>query len=214
VKRILPLLLVVACNGDGGKFPVVISVVSDDGKPFANVAVTLGKAPAGSTDEAGHLRARVLGKEGQKVDVSVTVPKGNRLAAPLAPMVLRHLTDLDHGKRPLPVEYTVRLSPLEREYAVLVRVGIAGLPVETFGERRAVTNDKGVASFLYKGSPNDELQVKVVTADRPELRPQSPTASFLLAPRAEAYVVKEHFAVYKAPGAKKKKPVQKGPRRL
>ena len=107
----------------------------------------------------------------------------------------------------------MKFSPLVRQYAVLVRVGVPGLDVETFGTRQAVTNTKGVAMFLYQGAPGDELQVKVNTAEHPELRPQNPTASFLLGPRSEAYVVKEKFNVYKAP-VKHHKPVHVGPHRL
>ena len=77
---------------------------------------------------------------------------------------------------------------------MLVRAGVAGIPVETFGTQQAVTNDKGVAMFLYEGTPGDELQVKLVTDGHPDLMPRNPTESFLLASRSEAYLVKERFS--------------------
>jgi hypothetical protein len=178
------------------------------------VAVTLGRAPAGKTGADGRLALNVHGKEGQKVSVTIEVPKGFKQASTANALVLRRLTDIEGGKgRVLPVEHVVKLAPLQRQYAVLVRVGVAGLPVQTFGTKQAVTNEKGVAAFLYQGAPGDELQVRVDTSSHPELRPQNPASSFLLGQRSEAYVVKEHFQTFKAP-VKHHKPVRAGPTRL
>jgi hypothetical protein len=202
------------CNEEAGKFPVVISAVTDDGKPMPDLPVTIGRSPAGKTGADGKLQMRVVGKEGQKLAVGVQVPKGYRLATPDSTLVLRRLADIEAGGgRTLPIEHVVKLSPLEREYAVLVRVGVAGLPILTFGTQQAVTNDKGVAMFLYRGAPGDELQVKIDTSAKPELRPQNPQSNFLLVAKAEAYVVKEKFATFKAP-VKHHKPVHVGPKRL
>jgi hypothetical protein len=211
----LALIAHAGCAEPEARFPVVITALTDDGKPVAELAVTLGHAAAGRTDGAGKLALRVVGKEGQRVVVTVAVPAGWRLASPLEPLVLRKLAELEGGaQRPLPIEYGVKLAPLVREYAVLVRAGVAGLPVEAFGARQAVTNSRGVAMFLYRGAPGDELQVKLSTVDHPELRPQNPTASFLLAARSEAYVVKEHFAMVKPLPPPRRRPVHLGPKRL
>ena len=208
-------LMAAGCAEEESRFPVVISALTDDGKPFPDLPVTLGNKPAGKTDAEGHLKLRVVGKEGQKIAVVVTAPKGYRLASPSSTLVLRRLVDIEGGSgKPLPIEHLIKLSPLQRSYAVLVRVGVAGLPVEVFGTQQAVTNAKGVAAFLYTGAPGDELQVKVDTSGHAELRPQNPVASFLLAQRSEAYVVKERFNVYTAPVKHHNAPVHIGPRRL
>jgi hypothetical protein len=209
------LLTASACSEEQGRFPVVITSITDDGKPFPSLPVTLGRTPAGHTGADGRLRLRVVGKEGEKIAVGVTVPKGYKLA-PNQPtsLVLRRLTDIEGGSgRPLPIEHIVKLSPLIRSYAVLVRVGVPGLPVQTFGTDQGVTNSKGVAIFLYHGTPGDELQVRLDTSRHPELRPQNPTVSFLLSQRSEAYVVRERFTVYHAP-ARHHRPAHHGPTRL
>ena len=216
MKILLALAVVAAgCADAEGRFPVVIQTMTDDGKPFSEVVVTLGSSIAGKTAADGKLSVIVRGKEGTKVNVSVEAPPGYRLAASTQPaLVLRRLTDIEGGRgRVLPVEHVVRFAPLQRQYAVLVRVGVPGLQVETFGVKQTVTNSKGVAAFLYQGAPGDELQVKVSTADHAELRPQNPTSSFLLGQRSEAYVVHQTFNVYKAK-VKVKKPVHVGPKRL
>lgn len=207
------LPLVAACAEEEGRFPVVVTTETDDGQPLADLPVTVGRTPAGKTDASGKLKMRVVGKEGARVAVTVATPKGYRAVSTTNGVVLRRLTDIEGGSgRPLPIEHVVKFAPLQRQYAVLVRAGVAGIPVETFGTQQAVTNDKGVASFLYEGTPGDELQVKLITDGHPDLRPQNPQQSFLLAPRSEAYLVKEHFATVKKPVKKKAAP--HGPKRL
>ena len=213
----LPLVILIAaaagCTEEESRFPVVVTTTTDDGQPLPDLPVTVGKTPAGRTDASGRLKMRVVGKEGQRVAITVPTPKGYRPASTANAVVLRRLGDIEGGGgKPLPIEHVVKFSPLQRQYAVLVRAGVAGIAVETFGTRQAVTNDKGVAMFLYEGTPGDELQVKLVTDDHPDLVPHSPTQSFLLATRSEAYLVKEHFSSMKKPAHKKHGP--SGPRRL
>jgi hypothetical protein len=205
---------VLGCAEPDAPFPIVLTAVSDDGTPLPNLAVTVGGTP-GKTGADGKLQLRIVGKEGARIAIAVTTPAGFRPLTAVEPLVLRRLTELDGArKRPLPVEHTLRLSPLTRRYAVLVRAGVPGLPVEIFGTRRGVTNDKGVALFLYDGTPGDELQVKLVTDGHPELRPQNPSQSFLLAPRSDAYLVKEHFVAEVKKEPHKRRPVRVGPTRL
>lgn len=200
------------CTDDNGKFPVIISTLTDDGQPLPDLPVTVGRRPAGHTDADGKLRIRIVGREGAKIAIRVATPKGYRAVGGSDGVVLRRLVDVEGGGRPLPIEYAVKFAPLQRQYAVMVRAGVPGLTVEAFGTKQAVTNDKGVAIFLYDGTPGDELQVKLNTDARPDLRPQNPVESFVLAARSEAYLVKEHFVV--AHKEHRHKPTHVGPRRL
>ena len=210
---VVALVLVGGCTEEEGRFPVIVSTETDDGQPLPDLPVTVGKTPAGRTDANGKLKMRVVGKEGARVTVSVETPKGYRAASTSDAVVLRRLGGIDGTSgHPLPIEHVVKFSPLQRQYAVLVRAGIPGIPVETFGTQQAVTNGKGVAMFLYEGTPGDELQVKLVTDGRPDLLPRNPTQSFLLATRSEAYLVKERFTAIKKAVHKKAKPT--GPKRL
>ncbi len=210
---VLALVLAGGCAEEEGRFPVVVMTQTDDGQPLPDLPVTVGKTPAGRTDANGKLKLRVVGKEGARVATTVETPTGYRATSPSNAIVLRRLGGIDGTSgHPLPIEHVVKFSPLQRQYAVLVRAGIPGIPVETFGTQQAVTNGKGVAMFLYEGTPGDELQVKLVTDGRPDLLPRNPTQSFLLATRSEAYLVKERFTAIKK--AVHKKPVHSGPKRL
>jgi hypothetical protein len=213
VAAVAVIGLVAGCAEEEGRFPVVVNVISDDGAPLPGITVAVGKTPAGKTGPDGKLKMRVVGKEGSRVAISVATPKGYRVASTANAVILRRLADIDGtGGRTLPIEHVVKFAPLQRQYAVLIRTDQPNLTVETFGTRQAVTNARGVAMFLYDGTPGDELQVKLVTEGRTDLRPQNPTQSFLLAARSEAYLVKEHFTVAKK--AAKKRPGHTGPKRL
>ena len=111
--RILLCLLLLGCTESEGRFPVVISTTTDDGHPFPDVIITLGKAVAGKTGPDGKLSVNVRGKEGVKVAVSTDVPKGYKLASPSSSLVLRRLSDVsDTGKgRLLPVEHVIKFAP-------------------------------------------------------------------------------------------------------
>jgi hypothetical protein len=218
VKRVAAMLVAglalaaFGCTEEEGKFPVVVTTETDDGQPLPDLPVTIGKTPAGKTDASGKLKMRVVGKEGARVAITVDTPKGYRAASTSDAVVLRRLGGIDGTGHALPIEHVIKFSPLQRQYAVLVRAGVAGIPVETFGTQQAVTNGKGVAMFLYEGTPGDELQVKLVTDGHPDLLPRNPTQSFLLATRSEAYLVKERFTAIKKAVHKKAKP--SGPKRL
>jgi len=210
---VFALVLVGGCTDEEARFPVIVTTETDDGQPLPDLPVTVGKTPAGRTDANGKLKMRVVGREGARVVITVPTPKGYRAASTSNAVVLERLGGIDGTSgHPLPIEHVVKFSPLQRQYAVLVRVGVAGIPVETFGTQQAVTNGKGVAMFLYEGTPGDELQVKLVTDGRPDLLPRNPTESFLLATRSEAYLVKEHFTAIKKAVHHKAKP--SGPKRL
>jgi hypothetical protein len=202
------------CADGGGRFPLVVSTLADDDQPLPGLAVFVDGVAVGKTGADGKLLLRLAGKEGARVRISVDTPTGYRAAVPAHDAVLRRLSDIEgHGRAPLPVEHVLRFAPLSREYAVLVRTGTPGLPVEVFGSRRAVTNDEGVAMFLYAGTPGDDLQVRVVTDGRPELQPQNPVQSFQLAPTAEAYLVKQRFTSAKLE-PRRRRIGQRGPKRL
>lgn len=199
-----------AC-GDGRKFTVIVEVQSDDGKPMPAVPVKLGDGTRGLTNEMGQLVRRVVGEEGARFPVVVEPPRGYALVGKARnAVVLRHLED--ESGRSRPIEFQVKLAPTRRKYAVLVRAGTPGLPVETFGERRAVTNREGVAMFLYEGTPGEQLTVKLDTSSNPRLVPQNPVATFQLGNKSQAFVVKEHFTL--TPEKKRPKIRRIGPHRL
>ncbi len=74
MRALLLVTLIAGCAEDKTRFPVVISAVSDDGTPIPDLPITIGRIPAGVTDGEGKLRARVTGREGQRILVETTPP--------------------------------------------------------------------------------------------------------------------------------------------
>jgi hypothetical protein len=210
VSRLLTLaiaLQLAACQKPKA-FPVVVSALTDDGQPLRGVPITIGQSFVGMTDDTGQLRTRLEGQEGAHVAVEAEVPSGYKRVPSNQALVLRRMTRSEGGmKHMLPVEFTLRFAPLKRRYLVLVHSDVASVPVEAFGIERAVTNSRGMAMFVYEGTPGNELKVRLGTGERPELRPQNPQFSFVLGRKSEAYVVRQVFAVQKPPP--KRKPVKK-----
>lgn len=181
-------------------FNVIINTVDDTGKALAGVALDVDGRPHKS-DLDGRVRLMVHGDEGTKLTVKVTPAKGWKLTAPFDGVVLLYMIDLaGHRDRTLPIESTVHLEPIVRRYAVLVDAGVAGLPVETFGQQRTMTNSRGVAVFLYDGVPGDELRVSLNTTGSP-FKPPNPSTTFMLSPHPDVYVFKEHFETPPPPKA-------------
>ena len=206
-----------ACEATNPSFPVIVRTLADDGKPMAAVQIKIANT-IGATDAEGKWAVRLSGLEGSEVPISAEPPRGYRIvsihAAAQKGVVLRKVVGVD-GKL-VPVEHTIKMAPLERTYAVLVKTGFAGLPVETFGHKQVLTGESGTASFLYHGTPGDELQVRISTADHPLLRPTNPTQTFVLGQQSDAYVVQTKFAMPKPVAAPKvnRKPIKLGPKRL
>jgi hypothetical protein len=175
-------------------FDVEVRALNDEGEPLRGVGVKINGKEAGVTDGSGVLILRRHEAEGEHLSVTADPPRGYRLAGELRPLVLRRIARMVSGAmRELPTEYVIRFGALRRKYAVLVDVGEPDLPVEVFGAEQAVTNSRGVASFLYEGSPGDELAVRVSCEKNPELVPQVIAGNFMLAPRSEAYLVQGRF---------------------
>ncbi len=184
-------------------FDVVVRALNDEDEPLRNAPVKVNGKEVGATDASGVLLLRRPEAEGSSLTISVAAPAGYKPAEPPRPLVLRRITRKIGGVvRELPVEQVFRFSALRRQYAVLVDVGEPDLPIEVFGARKAVTNSRGVASFLYEGAPGEELAVRVSCDSNPKLQPQVIAGNFVLASRSEAYLVQGRFS----PLAKKAPP--------
>jgi hypothetical protein len=175
-------------------FDVEVKVITDENEPVPGAAVTIGQRSMGASDDRGRLLLHLPLAEGAHVALNVEPPQGYKTIDEARPLVLHRISRLVDGKATeVPMEHVVRFAPLQRHYAVLVDVGQPNMVVEAFGAQQAVTNTKGVASFVYNGTPGDELAVRVSSDGHPELAPKVVSNSFVLAPRSEAYLVQGRF---------------------
>ena len=178
------------CSVERDRYPVHVQVMVDDGNALSGVSVELDGERC-QTHSDGRCSFSVRGAEGSRRTTQIEVPSGYRLLGS-GELSLRRIED--SKGHPLPLEQRLTLTPTERDYVVLVRTGVPNLAIETFGIERARTNAFGVAAFVYHGVAGDELQVRVSTAGRHELRPQNPVSTLVLSATPEAYLVKQHFS--------------------
>lgn len=175
-------------------FDVEVRAVTDENEPLPGAVVSIGGRAVGTTDGNGVVLLHRRDGEGARLAVTVEPPRGYKALEEPRPLVLHRIARLVGGvAREVPVEHVVRFGAQQRQYAVLVDVGQPALPVEAFGAQQAVTNSRGVASFVYTGTPGDELAVRVSSEGRAGLQPKVVTANFVLAQRSEAYLVQGRF---------------------
>jgi hypothetical protein len=189
--------LAIGCERQEPPFELAVRVVDADGAAVANVPILVGQTLLGRTDRTGTLDRMLSLKEGTTLALTLSAPAAYKPVDPV-PVVLRRIQGLG-GAGSLPIEQVVRLEPRETSHAVLVRAGVAGLPVLAFGEQRAVTDEHGAAMFLYRGEPGAEVPVRIDTSQRKDLQPQSPSTSFVLSSHSEAHLIDQHFRVLAPP---------------
>jgi hypothetical protein len=212
MKRLIFVLALsaIGCSQPEAPFDLVVRVVDVDGAPVVGAPITVGKQPLGSTDGSGVLRRMLNLQEGMTLPLSVTAPPAYKPIEPV-PVVMRRISGLNGAT--LPTEQELQLEPRETTHVVLVRTGVAGLPILAFGEQRAVTDASGAAMFAYHGEPGEEVPVRIDTSQHKELMPQNPTSSFVLSARADAHLIQERFGEVK-PAAPRHVVRAHGPRRL
>jgi hypothetical protein len=189
------------------RFDVRVTASSDEGQPLEGVAVKVDDVVIGITDAAGHLGMALPGPEGRRVTVAVETPPGYRGGEQTRSIVLDRLVRrADETRAPLEVE--TQFAPSQRSYVLLVDVGMAGLPVEIFGVKKATTNSEGVAMLTVPGVPGDDLQVRVTRGARADLLPGFVAHSFTLPDHASVCVLDGRFTQVKRAAARARHPLR------
>ena len=196
---LLAALAVAGCAAEElERFDVRVTVTSDEGRPLEAVPVRVDDVVVGQTDALGRLVVALPGPEGRRVTVAVTAPKGYRGGVLTRSLLLDRLVRRADGTR-APLEIAAEFAPLQRSYVLLVDVGQPALPVQIFGEAKAMTNSEGVAMLTVAGVPGDDLQVRVTRGERADLRPAFFDHSFTLPDHASVCVVDGRFTQLRRP---------------
>jgi len=212
VRALWVILAVAACGGSGQKaideFPVTVLARFEDGRPAPGASCSAPGTTRVRTGPDGKATFRIYGSDGETVRVAIVPPEGHRVLKADLEVPLRRGIPLGGGdEQPIPVQRDVTFAPTQRTYAVMVRTdGRLGLPIETYGKAVAATNEQGVALFMYKGVPGTELEVRVLTANAPNLKPANPRKTFLLPDHDDAFVFRQGFKEEDVRGAKRRPP--------
>lgn len=155
-------------------YELTIRIESDPGRPLSGAAV-IGATPFDAiSDDAGLVRLRVHGQQGQRLRFQVRCPAGHRPPAQPLDVVL---TRLAPGASP--PEYAARCAPERRSVVIAVRAPHgAGLPVKHLGREVARTDRSGAAHVAMQLAPHEAIELSIDTSAQPRLAPQNPTQRF------------------------------------
>jgi hypothetical protein len=170
-------------------------VLSDPDKPLAGADVRLRGWLLATSDSNGVAPFSLDGRDGDTFELSVVCPSGYESPVQAVAVALRRLASTD--KVP---EYDVACPPTTRSVVVAVN-GSKGrrLPILQLGQEIARTDATGVATLLLRSGPQEQIDLTLDTTDpeSADLRPQNPTATFVVRGRDDVFVFDPHFAVAK-----------------
>jgi len=181
-------------------FAVRLQVTSDPGAPLGGAEVLSGTKVVGKTDDAGSTEIRIRGTEGEQIELTVKCPP--RYESPSAPLSvpLRRLG----ASSPAP-RFDVRCAPSERTVVVGVRADNGpNVPVEYLGRTVARTDASGAALFTVHVRPSEQVALTLDTSEKgaEQLRPQSPTLTFVAKDEDDFVLLDQAFTVERKPQAR------------
>jgi hypothetical protein len=154
-------------------FSFAIRVASDDGSPVQGAEIGTTASQAVKTDEDGHARLVVSGREGDRRPFLVRCP--SEFQSPMEPLVISLHRNAEGAPNAV---YSATCVPFKRSVVVAVRLeGGAGLPIYYLDEEVARTDESGAAHFVVQAAPGEPFRIAVHTREVDEdLRPVDPTA--------------------------------------
>lgn len=188
---------------------VVVRVTSDPGVPVKDAVMRFDGKDVGKTDAEGVGKLKLEGTDGETFPISVACPDGFRSPARPVDVTLRRL---EGGKLP---EYFVSCPPSTRSVVVAVRAeNGSNLPVVYLGREVARTDGSGAAHVHLRLKPDEpfELMLKTEGDDERSLKPQNPTASFVVKDHDDVFSFDQRFDKTERARVYKAKP--KGPTRI
>lgn len=169
--------------------------VSVDGKPVQGARIANHGTTVGTTLADGSAALRFVGSEGDLYDLSVDCPLGLRSPAKPVRVTLRRLEG--PASRP---EYAVQCTRALQTVVVAVRAENGpNLPVIHLGKEVARTDASGATHVALRLPPEDSFELRLGTEEKgaEALRPQNPSASFVVKERDEVLVFDQRFAIEK-----------------
>ncbi len=188
-------------------FEAQVVAESDPGQPVAGVEIQSGTRVVAKTDATGIARIRFGGKDGDQVELTVKCPAD--YDSPSAPLVVP-LRRLAKGSQ-LP-KFEARCAPALRTVVVGVRAEKGpNLPVVYLGRTVARTDASGAAIFTAKVRPTEQVAVLLGTGEKgaEQLRPQSPTLTFVAKDYDDFVVLDQAFTVEKKPAHYQPRPINR-----
>jgi hypothetical protein len=182
-----------AVTNETARFPITVTVYGDARQPLTGVEILEEKRVLGKTDAAGQVHLKLQGNEGSSASLTVKCPA--TFKSPEQPIVvgLRQMS----ANSPAP-RFEAACIPLVRTVVVGLRAeNGADLNIIRLNQVIGRTDPNGVAHVLLQASPGEQVVLTLNTASNPNLRPQSPTLTFIAGDRNEMVLLEQKFTVVK-----------------
>jgi len=188
---------------------IVVRVTGDPGQPLKGATVQFSGKKVAESGADGAAQLKLNGKDGDVYDLTVTCPEGFLSPSKPLAVMLRRLAD--PTKKP---EYDVSCPPTTRTVVVAVRADNGpNLPVLYLGREVARTDGAGAAHVMFKLKADEAFNLVLGTEGNDRLRPQNPTASFIVRDRDDVYTFDQKFDLEKkVVRGGRRGPVRIGPR--
>ena len=178
-------------------FELLVKVESDPGRPLAGAVLVVNTRERGTTQADGRARLSFIGSEGDTFDLWVRCPEG--YSSPSKPIAgsLRRIADPSR----LP-QYDATCPPNQRSIVVAVRADNgANLPVMYLNKEVARTDASGAAHVFLPAKPGDSFELVLGTTERgnERLRPQNPSAPFVVRSADEVFLFEQRFTREREP---------------
>jgi hypothetical protein len=196
--RTIPLVLVFALAACAPPVPpppqrFAFHVYGDPDEPLPGAQLRLRGSLLTTSDAAGVATFAMNGREGETFDVSVECPAGYKSPAQSTTVTMSRLVSTDQV-----AEFDVLCPPDVRTVVVAVKADKSHrLPVMLLGREIARTDESGVATVLLHPEPQEQIELMLNTNDKDNaaLRPQNPTATFVVKNRDDVFVFDPHFTI-------------------
>jgi hypothetical protein len=170
-------------------FDISIRVLTD-GKPMAGAVITKAGRDGPTTGADGRVALKIVGQEGESVDLMVRCPSG--YVSPKTPLSAG-LRRISNGKAP---EYTASCPPAKRTMVIAVRADQGpNLPVKIANTLVGQTDVNGAFTYMLALAPGESVDVTLMTEAFERIESErNPTKTVVMAPNDDVVTVYQKIA--------------------
>ncbi|MFT3774277.1 MAG: hypothetical protein QM820_53625 [Minicystis sp.] len=175
---------------------ILLRIAGDPGQPIKGATVQYNGKKVSESNADGVAQLKLNGKDGETYDLTITCPEGFQSPTKPLSVMLKRLADT--SKKP---EYDISCPPTTRTVVVAVRADNGpNLPVMYLGREVARTDGAGAAHVMFKLKADEGFNLVLGTEGNDRLRPQNPTASFVVRDRDDVFTFDQKFELEKKRG--------------
>jgi hypothetical protein len=173
-------------------FEVIVRVESDPGRPLAGAIIAKGGKDGPATGADGKVTLKILGHEGESVDLTVKCPTDYVSSPKMLTVPLRRGSKLP--------EYDWSCPPAIRHLVVAIRTdGAPSLSVSYLGRSIGRTDANGAFTHMFALRPGDGVELLLDTTGVERIHPVNPPLAATVKEYDDIVTFEQRFKVDPAP---------------